>query len=65
MLSGEIFYTLQEAKLDHRELKTALQHYSSALFARLPTSALEAFIPVRPRSAIQPSRRGRWHRVQP
>jgi hypothetical protein len=38
LLNGEIFYTLQEGQGDYRELETALQHRSSTLFDRLPTT---------------------------
>ena len=38
LLNGEIFYTLEEAKVDHRGLEAALQYCQAALIARLQTA---------------------------
>src|SRR4051794_29447664 len=46
---------------DHRELETALQHYSSALFARIPTTGTGGLHARASGSAIRPSRSARGH----
>ena len=38
LLNGEIFYTLNEAKIVIEALETALQHHASAFTAGIPTA---------------------------
>jgi putative transposase len=68
MLNGEIFYTLQEAKVI---IENWRRHYNtirprSSLGYR-PPPAPEVFMPARPApQPTQPRRtRSRWHRAQP
>ena len=58
LLNGEILHSAR-GQGDHRELETALQHYSSALFARLPTTGTGGLHAHASGSAIRPSRSAR------
>ena len=64
LLNGEIFYSAK-GQGDHRELETALQHQSSALCARLPTTGTGGLHARASGSAIRPSRFARRHAGTP
>jgi hypothetical protein len=44
LLNGEIFYTLREAQIVHRELATPLQHDQAARIARIYANRLRSAV---------------------